>query len=275
MKKFLAFTLSILALFLLAFGIFLYMLFRPVSTMEGPKASYRVEEGSVEVFSLKNGEAQSLLGLVNPGETLVAPTVSTASMEIPSWLRTLISPMAPKVPKVPGGATVSQTSLEVPFWLNWVEPVVVDAVGRARYFMYKEGKKTKYSDFTVGYTNQTIRKGFIRELERTRILKNIELDFLPGGFSFFSQVMGISISGQGVVSTPEGEADRLLLRLKWLKIGSFTVPDNGLRAIENLFANAYVQSGNFPIKLLRITFQDKLMVMSFRKTAGSDTGVLN
>ena len=241
MKKFLVFTLSILSLFLLAFGIFLFMLFRPVST-EGPKAYYRVDEGAVEVFGLKDGEVQSLLAYLRPGETLTAPTVSKASSE-------------------------------VPFGLNWLEPVIMDAVGRARYFMYKEGKKSKYSEFTVGYTNETIRKGFIRALERTRLLKYIELVFFPNEFSFFAQGIGVSITARGIVSVPEAGGDKLLLHLKWLKIGSFEVPENGLRAIENLFAKAYVQSGNFSIKLLRITFTDKTMIMSFRKTAGDKSGI--
>ena len=244
MKKFLIFTLSILGVLLIGFGIFLFMLFRPVAVESGPKAYYRVDEGAVEVFSLKNGEVKSLLAYLKPGESFMAPTVS-------------------------------KESLEVPFWLNWIEPMVVNAVGRARYFMYKESKKSKYDEFTVGYTNKTIRKGFVRELEQTRLLRNIELDFLPDEFSFFAQVTGVSITARGIVSVPDPSGDKLLMHLKSLKIGSFTVPENGLRAVENLFAKAYTQSGNFPIKLLKIKFTNETMIMSFRKTAGSGTGIFS
>lgn len=239
MKKFLLFTLSILGLFLLAFGLFIFMLFRPVPSAEGPKAYFRVDEGAVEVFGVKDGEVRSLIGFVTPGEKLMAPTISEAS-------------------------------LKVPYWLSWLEPVVVDAVGRSQYFMYKEGKKTKRNEFTVGYTNQTIRKGFVRELERSKVLKNIQLTFLPNEFSFFGQVLGVSITARGVASTPDATGTKLFLHIKWLKIGNFMVPENALRSIENLFATAYVQSGNFSIKLLKITFQENAMVMSFRKTTDTN-----
>ena len=190
---------------------------------------------------MNDGEAKSLLGLLGPGETLTAPTLANASFK-------------------------------VPFWLNWIEPVIVDVIGRARYFMYKEGKKSKLNEFSVTYTNKTIRKGFIRELERTRLLKNIQMDFFSDEFSFFCQAVGVSIAARGVLSVPAGGGDRLLLHLKWLKVGSVKLPENALRAIENLSAKAYVQSGNFSNQLLQITFKENAMIMNFRKTGGSDTG---
>ncbi|OGX11989.1 MAG: hypothetical protein A2351_07740 [Omnitrophica bacterium RIFOXYB12_FULL_50_7] len=241
MKKFLVFILSLLGLCLLAFGIFFFMIFRPISTV-GPKTYYRVYDGAVQVFALKDGEVRSLLAFLKPGETLMAPTVSDASLEVPPWL-------------------------------SWIEPVVVDFVGRARYFMYKEGKKAKYNEFTVGYTNKTIRGGFIRELERTGVLKNVELSFLPDQCSFFAQVLGVSITARGIVTVPEGDRDRLLLHLYWLKIGSASMPERVLRAVENLFASTYEQSPKYKIRLLKITFKDKAMVMSFKKAMDGDTGV--
>ncbi|HNX69598.1 MAG TPA: hypothetical protein PLL75_05595 [Candidatus Omnitrophota bacterium] len=235
--------LTVLSIFVALFLVVGVILFVPTQGLfeKGPKVQYRVEEGVVDVFSARNGQIQGFLGAVKPGETLTAPTLSRAAQK-------------------------------VPFWLSWIEPVVVDVVGRARYFMYKEGKKTKNQEFTVGYTNKTIRKGFIQELERTRLLKNIEMDFFPEGFSFYTRAIGISITARGTVSTLEGAGDALFLRLKWLKVGDFQMPEHVLRAVENLFIKAYTQSGNFSIRLLRISFSDGAMVMTFRKASkGSET----
>lgn len=239
MKKFIVFTLILVALFLLALGIFLAMLFWPVAIAEGPKTYYRVDEGSVEVFGFKDGEARSLLGVLHPGEKLMAPSIS-------------------------------EDSLKVQYWLTWLEPVVVDAVGRAQHFMYTEGKKTNRNEFTVGYTNQSIRKGFVQALERSGVLENFQLSFFPNEFSLFAQVLGVSVSARGSVSTPDESGKKLFLSLKWFKIGGVMVPENGLRALENLFANAYAQSGNLSTKLLKINLKENAMVMSFRKTAESN-----
>lgn len=242
MKSLIIITLSFLVIFFLAVGLILYLPF-PGPFEKGPKAHYRVEEGVVEVFGSRNGQIQSLLGSVSAGETLTAPTLSASAEKIP-------------------------------FWLRWIEPVVTDAVGRARYFMYKEGKKTKKREFTVGYTNETIRKGFIRELERTRLLRNIRMDFFPDGFSFYTKALGIPISARGVVSTLDEVGDKLFLRLKWIKIGTFMMPEHIVRGIENLFLKAYVQSGYFSVKLLRISFSSGSMTMSFRKTSDMDIDFL-
>lgn len=58
------------------------------------------------------------------------------------------------------------------------------------------------------------------------------------------------------------------------KIGSFSMPPHVLRGLENLFLNAYVRSGNFSIRLLRITFAEGSMVMSYRKTSDMDIDFL-
>lgn len=243
MKKIILYVLIFLAAFLLLAYI---VVFVPFSSLyeKGPKAYYRVQEGAIEVFALKNGQVRSLLAYLRPGESLVAPMVSDAS-------------------------------LKIPFWLSWIEPVIINGVGRAKYFMYREGKKSKYNQFTVGYSNLTIRKGFVRELERGGIFKDILLDFVPGGFSFFAQAAGVPFSTRGSVSVPGTGDDKLLLHLKSLKIGPATMPEKFLRAVENIFADAYVNAGSFPIRLIRITFKDKTVVMSFRKLAGGDTGTLN
>ncbi len=243
MKSLIFITLGFLVIFFLAVGLILYLPF-PGPFEKGPKAHYRVEEGVVEVFGARNGQIQSFLGAVTTGGALTAPTLS-ASAE------------------------------KVPFWLRWIEPVMADAVGRARYYMYKEGKKTKRREFTVGYTNETIRsRGFVRELERSKLLKNIELNFFLGGFSFYTKALGIPISARGSLSTMDEAGDKLFLSLQWLKIGSFSMPPHVLRGVENLFVNAYVRSGNFSIRLLRITFAEGSMVMSYRKTSDMDIDFL-
>jgi len=243
MKNLILITLGFLLLFFLAVGVILYMPFQG-GVEKGPKAHFRVEEGVVEVFGASEGKIHSLLGTVTPGKALTVPTVSASS-------------------------------LKVPFWLSWLEPVVVDIAGRARYFMYKEGKKTKKREFTVGYTNQTIRKGFIQELETSRLVKSIQLDFYSDGFLFYAKAFGISLTCRGILSTTNGTEDKLFLRLQWLKVGPFSMPPHILRAMENLFSNAYTQSGNFSIRLVRISFGDGSMIMSFQKMAGADLEGIN
>jgi len=243
MKNLIFITLGFLVIFFLAVGLILYLPF-PGPFDKGPKAHYRVEEGVVEVFGARNGQIQSLLGAVTAGGTLTAPTLS-ASAE------------------------------KVPFWLSWIEPVMADAVGRARYYMYKEGKKTKKREFTVEYTNETIRtKGFVRELERSKLLKNIQIDFFPDGFSFYAKALGIPITARGTSGTAEGAGDKLFFRFKWLKVGSFSMPEHVLRGIENLAAKAYVQSGQFSTKLTRIIFAQGRVTMSFQKTSDMDIDFL-
>ena len=236
MKKILSLSLTLLIFLLLGIGAFLFVTSPQPHPEKGPRAHYRVVEGAVEVFSLKNGEIQSLLGLVMPGETLTAPMVSNKSS----------------------------------FWLSWIEPALVDAVRNARHFMYKEGKKTKRREFTVGYTDQTIYNGFTRELEKSRVLSDVRMEFYPDGFFFYAKALGLSISARGSVSVIDGLDDKLFLHLRWLKIGSVTLPEGVLRSIENIFANAYAQSGQFPIRLQRVTFKNQAVVMSFRKTLADD-----
>ena len=260
MKIFL-FVFSILLLVALLFAA---VIFTPVPPRleHGPRTQYRVFEGAVEVYGLKNDKIQSLLGTVRSNETFVVPTISGEAFSKPLSILQRIKDVMGRM--VGGFIESAQSSLV----LSWIEPLVSQGVGRAQLFMYKESKHSTRCDFTVICTNETIRPGFVRALERTHVFSDIQLDFSARGFSFFCRAIGISFEGQGIVSTIDGAEGKLFLQLDWLKIASASVSKSLLRNIEKLFENAYVRSGNFPIKLRQITFKDGAIALKFRKTTG-------
>lgn len=237
MKKFTFFLSCLLAVFLLVVCVLIFVPFS--STHEkGPKVQYHVEEGAIDVFNLRDGRVESLLGLVGPGETVTALMISAAS-------------------------------LRIPFWMAWAEPVTVAAVGRANLFMLTQSKKARHRDFAVAYTDESIQRGFTKEIEKTRLLSNVRMSFSSGGFSFFARAGFIPISVRGYASTG-GTSDRLFLRLRWVKIGQLFLPKHILRILENIFLKAYVESSHPSIKLYRIVFSDGKMVMFYRKVASND-----
>ena len=205
----------------------------------GPKVQYRVEEGTIEVLSLKEGQPQSLLSLVKPGETFTAQTISVAA-------------------------------LKIPFWMDWLDPITKAAVGRANLFMLRQSKKSRYHEFAVAYTDESIQRGFTKEIEKTRIFSNVRMNFYTDGFSFSARIGSIPISVRGYASTG-GTSDHLFLRLRWVKIGRFFLPRHVLRALENTFLKVYMESSHPSIKLLRITFTDGQMTMFYRKITSNDT----
>lgn len=241
MKKFVLVLCCLLAAFLIILCVLIFVplpgQFGPLSTPpryeKGPKVYYHVLEGAVDVFSYRNGKVGSLLSVVRPGETFTARPVSEAA-------------------------------LKIPIWMEWMEPVTVAAVERANLFMYKESKKALYSEFAVGYTDETIQRGFTKEIEKAKLLSNIRINFHSDGFTVFAQVQFIPISVRGYVST-QGTSDHLYLRLRWVKVGGTFLPEHILRALENIFSQAYVASGHPSIKLLRVDFSEKTMVMYYRK----------
>jgi hypothetical protein len=234
MKKFILCLCGSLAVFSLAACV---LIFVPFSAPygKGPKVEYRVEEGAIDVFSLKGGQISSLFDPVLAGEAL---TVRPPSDE----------------------------SLKIPFWLSWTVPVTAAAVERANLFMYKQSKKARYRTFSVGYTDKSILRGFTKEIEKTRILSNVRMNFLNNGFTFFARIAFIPVAVRGYASTG-GADDKLFLRLRWVKIGNFFLPKHVLRALENVFLKAYVESRHPSVSLLKITFSDEMMLMSYRKEA--------
>jgi hypothetical protein len=239
MKKFILFLCCFLAALFLALCVLTLV---PFSSLyeKGPKAHYRVEEGAIDVFSLRNGQIRSLLGFVTPGETFTAKTISAAS-------------------------------LKVPFWMSWLESVTIAAVGQANLFMYKQSEKARYRNFAVAYTDESIQRGFTKEIEKMPILSNVRMNFHEDGFSFFIQIGPIPIAFRGYASTG-GTSDRLFLRLRWLKLGQFFLPKHVLRILENVFLKAYIASSHHSIRLYKITFSDNKMVMWYEKEGENAVG---
>lgn len=240
MKKFVLILCCLLAVFFLVVCI---LIFVPLPDLErftapkpyekAPKVYYHVVEGAVEVFSFRDNRVGSLLSLVRPGETYVVKPVPKAA-------------------------------LKIPFWMEWLEPVTVAAVQRANLYMYKESQKAHYREFAVGYTDETIQRGFVREIENSGVISNVQIHFHADGFSLSGQVKFVPISVRGYAST-QGTSNHLYLRLRWVKIGGTFLPEHILRMLENIFAKAYFESGHASIKLLRINFSDKTMIMYYRK----------
>jgi hypothetical protein len=237
MKKFALFLVCFLAIILIAVCV---LFFVPFSSPyeKGPQTIYRVEEGAIDVFSYRDGQVGSLMSFVKPGETFTARPISAAA-------------------------------LEVPFAMTWMESVTIAAVGRANLFMLKQSKKSRYRDFAVAYTDESIDRGFTKEIEKTQVLSNVRMNFYSDGFSLFARAGGMPLSVRGYASTG-GTSDRLFLRLRWVKLGRFFLPKHILRALENIFSKAYAETGHPSIKLYRIAFSDGKMVMFYKKVASND-----
>ncbi len=242
MKNIIFIAVALLIVFFTAFALILYV---PVGNpfTKGSKTYYRVDEGVVDVFGARNGDALTFEGSAKAGESI---TVST----------------------------LSSSADGVPFWLEWLVPAVTDGVDRARYYMYKEAKKTKRREFTVEYTNETIRtKGFLGEIERSKFFKNVTLQFFPETFIFYAKILGTPITLRGSASTARGAEDKLFLKIEMLQVGKLKLPQHILRAFENLFLKAYVRSGNAKIKMERITFAKGKMTMDYRKSEDTDRNI--
>ena len=239
MKKFILFLCCFLAILFLVLCVLMLVPFSSPYE-KGPKAHYRVEEGVIDVFSLRNGQIGSLLGFVTPGETFTAQTISAAS-------------------------------LKVPFWMSWLESLTIAAVGRANLFMYEQSQKARYRHFAVAYTDESIQRGFTKVIEKARIFSNVRMNFHEDGFSFFIQIGPIPLAFRGYASTG-GTSDHLFLRLRWLKLGQFFLPKHALRILENVFSKAYVASSHHSIRLCKIAFSDNKMVMWYEKEGKTDGG---
>lgn len=256
MKKFL----FILFCFLLIFPLIMYFLiFTPLPSQlakfaappmleKGPIVFYRVFEGAVDVFSLQNGRVTSLLNVVRPGENLTAR-------------------------KIPDAET------KIPLWLEWLEPAMIEVIEVASDSIYKIMNSSSASELAIGFTDRSIEQSYAKFLMRSRIFSSLHLTFESDGFSINAAVHFIPISVRGYAST-HGTSNRLFLHLRWLKVGAVFLPEHTLRALESIFAAAYVKSSRPSVKLLRIVFDKGSMILycmketfmtNYYQAAGSQT----
>lgn len=228
---------------LLVWGVFFFSPSPPRPVAKGPKVQFRVLEGAIEVFALRNDRIQSFLGIVKPGETLTA-------------------------------APVPSTAAKIPLGLQWVGPVLVEGLQRTLFTLAKEAEKAETDEFTVTYPNEKLRQNFIRQFEQSRLLSGAEVAFEEGGFTTYARVGGISVSSKGTIKAIESDEGKLFLRLEWLKVGSMNMPGELLRSVEDLFEKSYDQAGNFPVKILRIVFGPTDVTVTLRKknAGASDPG---
>jgi len=218
---------------------FLYaLIFMPLprASVKGPRVTYRVIEGLVEVYRMTNNKVLGLLGLVRAGGTLV---VSQAPPE----------------------------KIEAPFFLQGFVPMLTDALGRANYFVRKYGEKTASTEFTITFQNRQIQENLMNKFQRNPLLNNVRLDFSESGFFLSARVGGIDMFAQGAGGVSPSAGDTPFIRLKSVKMGPAYLPEHNLRAIESLFTKIYAQSARSGVKLVRITFFPQSVALSFRKEA--------
>jgi hypothetical protein len=171
MKKLAFYLCCLLAVFLLVMCALIFVPF-PSRYEKGPLVHYRVEEGAIEIFSLVNGEVGSLLGVVRSGETFTPRNIAAPEKE-------------------------------VPFAMSWLQSSMTAAVRRANKFMLKQSKKSRYRDFCVCYTDDSIKRGFTKELEKTRVISNVRMNFYTDGFSISGRVGPVPVFIRGTPAPGE------------------------------------------------------------------------
>lgn len=214
----------------------------PRGAVKGPRVTYRVIEGLVEVYRMSNNKVMGLLGLVRGGNTLtVAPP------------------------------QVEPEKVEVPFLLQGFVPILTEAFGRANYSVRKYGEKIVGNEFTMTFQNKQIQEAFAKKFSKNPLISNPRLDFSESGFYISGRIGGIDMFARGAGGVSPSAGDTPFVNLKSVKMGPAYLPEHNLRSIESLFEKVYEHSTRFGIKLVRVTYFPQSVSLTFRKDAVRET----
>ena len=218
------------------------LVFAPLPRISGKgyRVTYRVIEGYVEVYSMRDNKVLGLLGIVRAGGTLVTTE--------------------PEPEKI-----------EVPFMLQGFVPMLLDAFGQANYYVRKYGEKIVSNEFTITFQNKQIQEAFAKKFSKNPLIKNPRLDFSESGFYLSGRVGGLDAFVQVTGGVSPSASDTPFISLKSVKMGPANLPEHNLRAIENLFEKVYAQSARFGVKLLRVTYFPQSVALTFRKVTANNT----
>jgi hypothetical protein len=205
----------------------------------GPRVTYTVFEGFVEVYSIRNNKVVGLLGIVRAGGTLVAVESEPEKME-------------------------------VPFMLEGFVPMLTDAFERANYYVRKYGEKIVGDDFAITFQNKQIQETFAKKFSKNPLIKNPQLDFNENGFYLSGRIGGVDAFVRGTGGVSASASGTPFINLKSFKLGPMYFPEHNLRAIESLFTQVYERSARFGVKLVRVTYFPESVELSFRKEAVRD-----